>query len=137
MAASDQQQMNPYQVLIVDDDTQMRKLLKRVVADTGCVPVEIPKAKDALALIEKGQAHAMLLDLQMPGASGMDLLRVLRRRRLEIPTIVVSGFISEEAAVQLAELRAQAIVAKPFALDRLTSELRKALGLPDAGATPP
>ena len=62
-------------MLVVDDYAAMRDLLELMVAQVGCEPIEVDLAKDALDHIEKGQAHMMLLDLQMPGASGLNLLR--------------------------------------------------------------
>ena len=115
-------------MLVVDADAAMRDLLKLMVAQVGCEPIEVDLAKDALDHIEKGQAHMMLLDLQMPGASGLNLLRSMRRHRVWVPTIVVSGFISPEAAKQLAQLGVQDILAKPFAKEQVLEEIQKVIG---------
>ena len=96
-----------------------------MVAQVECEPIEVDLAKDALDHIEKGQAHMMVLDIQMPGASG---LRSRRRHRVWVPTIVVSGFISPEAAKQLAQLVVQGILAKPFAKEQVLEEIQKVIG---------
>jgi DNA-binding NtrC family response regulator len=117
-----------YRILVVDDDENMRDLLKLMVTQVGCEAIEVDRAKDALDHIEKGHAHMMLLDLQMPGASGLDLLRSMRRHRVWVPTVVVSGFISPDAAKQLAQLGVQGMVAKPFTKERVLGEIQKVIG---------
>ncbi len=116
----------PYRVLVVDDDEQMRRLL--MVAEVGCEAIELERAKDAMDHIERGRAHMMLLDLQLTGASGLDLLRSMRRHKVWVPTIVVSGFISPDAAKQLAEIGVQGMVAKPFTKERVLAEIQKVIG---------
>ncbi len=116
-----------YQILVVEDDPQMSALLQLMVTRMGHKPVEATKATEALDHIQKGHADLMLLDLQMPGASGVDLLRTLRRRNLRVPTIVVSGFISADAAKLLSELGVLSLVAKPFEQERIIGEIQKVL----------
>ena len=90
--------------------------------------LETGKANDALYFIERGRADLVLLDLNMPGASGKDLLTVLQRRRLEVPIIIVSAYVSRDIAVQVAQKGVKGIVAKPFKKDRIEGEIRRVLG---------
>jgi DNA-binding NtrC family response regulator len=99
-----------------------------MVAEVGCEAIELERAKDAMDHIERGRAHMMLLDLQLTGASGLDLLRSMRRHKVWVPTIVVSGFISPDAAKQLAEIGVQGMVAKPFTKERVLAEIQKVIG---------
>ena len=116
-----------YRILVVDDDRDMRALLGKVVAELGCKPLEARSASKAVDLLEREQVDMMLLDIYMPGATGMDLLKALRKRRLMLPTVVVSGYVSSIVAKQLVELGVQDIVAKPFTVDRLFRQIRRAL----------
>ena len=116
-----------YRILVVDDDRDMRALLGKVVAELGCKPLEARSASRAVDLLEREQVDMMLLDIYMPGATGMDLLKALRKRRLMLPTVVVSGYVSSIVAKQLVELGVQDIVAKPFTVDRLFRQIRRAL----------
>ena len=116
-----------YQILVVDDDRDMRALLGQMVAELGCRPLEARSASMAVDLLERERVDMMLLDLYMPGATGMDLLKALRKRRLMLPTVVVSGYVSSIVARQLVELGVQDIVAKPFTVDRLFRQIRRAL----------
>ncbi len=117
-----------FQILVVDDDPDMREMLQLLVTNMGYNALEAGKAKDALQFIERGKADLVLLDLNMPGASGMDLLTVLQRRRLEVPIIIVSAYVSQDIAGQLAEKGVKGIVAKPFKKDRIEGEIRRVLG---------
>ena len=63
----------------------------------------------------------------MPGASGKDLLTVLQRRRLAVPIIIVSAYVSRDIAGQLAKKSVKSIVAKPFNKDRIEGEIRRVL----------
>jgi CheY-like chemotaxis protein len=83
------------------------------------------KAKEALSTIEHGTVDLCLLDLNMPGVSGFELLKLVRRRHLPIPVIVVSAYISETVAKDLAAVGIQGMVAKPFKKDRITEEIQR------------
>ena len=112
-------------ILVVDDEPEMRAMLQMMLSRIGCDTVEASKATEALAHIQKGRADVMLLDLRMPGASGVDLLRTLHRRNVRVPTVVVSGYISADVAAQFTELGVVGMVAKPFKQERILSEVQK------------
>lgn len=112
-------------ILIVDDNEELRKMLGEILERTGYEVKSTDKAKDALAIIERGHADLLLLDLKMPGVGGFDLLKLIRRRHLPIPVIVVSAHISEEVAKQLAVVGIQGMIAKPFKKDRMTDEINR------------
>ncbi len=118
-------------VLVVEDDDQMRAMLELLLSRLGCKSIAVDKATEALRPIEKGQANLLLLDLHLPGTSGLDLLRTIRRRNLPVPAVIVSAYISEEAAQSCAKLGVTGMVAKPFEQERLATEIRR--GLRQAG----
>ena len=112
-------------LLIVDDNEELRTMLGEVLARTGYEVQSTDKAKDALSIIERGRADLLLLDLKMPGVGGFDLLKILRRRHLPIPVIVVSAHISQDVAKQLAVVGIQGMIAKPFKKERITEEIER------------
>lgn len=113
------------QILIVDDEPDMRDLLKEVLALYQCVSIEASRATEAMAHIEKYRIDLILLDIHMQGASGLDLLKVMRRRHFKIPTIVISGYITEELAGELSQFGIMGILAKPFTPSRIVDEISK------------
>ena len=130
---SESGQSQKWRVMIVDDEADVLEMLATLVTKMGHESIPVGKARDALGQIERGKADLLLLDLNMPGATGLDMLKVLRRRRLMIPTVIVSAHVSSDIAQQLAELSISGIVAKPFKKDRLEAEILKALGGPPRG----
>lgn len=117
--------------LIVDDDTDVRRFLCHLCEFEGYKVIEAERGREALICIEEGRADLMFLDLNLRGGSGVELLRILRRRDLDIPTIVISGYVSAETTQQLLELGVDRIVAKPFNTARILGEVRKALNIED------
>ena len=118
------------QILVVDDEPEMRNILREVIQTKKCVAIEASKATEALAYMEKYRVDLVLLDIHMQGASGVDLLKVMRRRHLKIPTIIISGFVTEELAAEIAKQGVVGIVAKPFTPNRILEEIQKVVTLP-------
>ena len=117
------------QILVVDDEPEMRNILREVIQAKKCVAIEASKATEALAYMEKYRVDLVLLDIHMQGASGVDLLKVMRRRHLKIPTIIISGFVTEELAADIAKQGVVGIVAKPFTPTRIVEEIKKVVAL--------
>jgi DNA-binding NtrC family response regulator len=115
-------------ILVVDDEEDVRTLLTTLIEKMGHESVETGRAKDALTLIERGKADLMLLDLNMPGVTGLELLKLIRRRRIMIPVVVVSAHVSAEIAKELSNLNIQGVLAKPFKRDRFEALIRKLTG---------
>ena len=117
----------PLRILIVDDNQELRTMLSEILERSGYGVQSTDKAKDALSIIERGQADLVLLDLKMPAIGGFDLLKLIRRRHLPIPVIVVSAHISQEVAKELAVVGIQGMIAKPFKKDRMTEEIERVI----------
>ncbi len=125
-APSDRSDVPP-SILVVDDDEQVRRLLQRVIETAGYTPVEAERGRDAIEILEDGEIDLMLLDINLRVGSGIEVLRILRRRQIEVPTIIISGYVSMGVTEQLMELGVDNIMAKPFRTDRIVEEIEKAL----------
>jgi DNA-binding NtrC family response regulator len=114
----------------VDDDPGVLKGLRGLLSDEGFSPVEARSAAEALRLLDApGQPPAlMLLDLRMPGETGLELLARLPKP-LPVPVVVLSGEASPAEAVQALKLGATDFVEKPPSPERLLTALRNALAL--------
>jgi DNA-binding NtrC family response regulator len=115
-------------IMVVDDEDDIRTMIGEMIETWGHEAILVDKTKDILTGIARGRADLLLLDLNMPGASGLDVLKVLRRRRIQTPTIIVSAHVSADVAQELAELGISGIVAKPFRRERLEAEIKKIFG---------
>ena len=115
-------------VLIVENDKAVRDVLARLVSRMGHEMIVVERATRAVSVLSERSVDAMLLDLHMPGPHGQDLLRFLQKRDISAPpTIVVSGFLNNDAIASLIDLGVCGIIAKPFQPDRLMSELERVL----------
>jgi len=129
---------NPKTILVVDDDDNVRQFLCELCRMSGHRVVEADRGRDALNRIDERLPDLMFLDINMKGGTGLELVRILRRRNLYIPTIVISGAVSVDVTDQLLRLGVDGIVAKPFEARRILDEIRTALsgedGPDDSGA---
>jgi DNA-binding response OmpR family regulator len=124
-------------VLIVDDTDIVRRALELAVRRMGHEAVSANRAEDALALAEAAPPDLALLDYRMPGMSGADLFRALRRvLRDRCPKVLfVSATPQEEVARDVGPDAARAgYVKKPFHLDDLQRVIAAALHSPASGS---
>ncbi|WP_233261590.1 sigma-54 dependent transcriptional regulator [Vitiosangium sp. GDMCC 1.1324] len=117
-------------ILLVDDDPGVLKGLRGLLSDEGFSPMEARSTAEAVRLLDApGPPLAlMLLDLRMPGETGLELLARLPRP-LPVPVVVLSGEASPAEAVQALKLGATDFVEKPPSPERLLTALRNALAL--------
>ena len=110
-------------VLVVDDETPARERLKRLLAEIEGVKV-IGEAKDgveAIEVIEQEQPDLVLLDIQMPGLDGFDVIEAL-----EEPPSIVFVTAYDEYAIRAFEVNALDYLLKPFGRERLEQAIRRA-----------
>jgi len=113
-------------VLIVDDDSALRRLLRAALTARGYDVVEATDGQEGLLAMEKEDPDLVLLDIAMPKMTGWEVLEALRERpELEkIPIVVISALGDE---VRARGLGALAVLVKPFMMDRLYETVRSAL----------
>jgi DNA-binding NtrC family response regulator len=114
-------------VLIVDDEAAARRLLDIRVRGLGCQVVMAGNGREALATIERDMPALMLLDLQMPEMGGLELLRTLQCDGIDLPTIVITGHGSIEAAVDAIKGGASDFILKPIDGQHLEIAVRRSL----------
>jgi DNA-binding response OmpR family regulator len=99
-------------VLIVDDDRELRELMAWKLRREGYDVRVAGDGAEALGLIETEPPAVILLDLQMPVLDGLGFARELRRRRISLPIVLMSG--STDGARAAAEIGAEDWLPKPF-----------------------
>jgi two-component system KDP operon response regulator KdpE len=113
-------------VLVVDDEKPMRKLLSSNLRASGYAVREANDGSEALKLIAEHEFDLLLLDLNMPGPSGLDVL-VAARRDANIPILVVSRLGREHDTVQALNRGADDYMRKPFGMLELLARVRALL----------
>jgi DNA-binding response OmpR family regulator len=104
-------------VLIVEDETTLRRVVARNLTVRGIRVREAETAAEALAAVRVEAPDLMLLDINLPDRTGWDVLRELRRLGVNVPTVVVSAV--RIGAGRLEEFRPLAYLPKPFPLEAL------------------
>ncbi|BDA78498.1 DNA-binding response regulator [Leptospira kobayashii] len=113
-------------ILIVDDDTRIRKILRIALEAKGYFTLEAASKKEAIELIALQSPKLVLLDLQLPDGSGEDLIKEVRQWT-EIPVIVLSVINQDEDKIRLLDSGADDYVTKPFSMGELLARMRTAL----------
>ncbi|MDX8477385.1 response regulator transcription factor [Mesorhizobium sp. VK24D] len=114
-------------ILIVDDEPPIRKLLRVGLGSQGYAISEAPNAKAAIELIGTETPDLILLDLGLPGMTGLELLGKWRGDGLDIPVVILSSRTDEAGIVTALELGADDYVTKPFGMNELIARIRVAL----------
>ena len=120
--------MSGARVLVVDDEPEMRRALRSILAGHGYEPILAGTATEGLALLERRRPDIILLDLVLPDGDGVDITREIRReRRLDVPIIVLSAHGEEHQKVRVLDLGADDYLTKPFGVAELLARIRAAL----------
>ena len=122
-------------ILLVDDDNEMRDLLRDVLSDEGYEVVEAANGAEALLLLHRQSFAAIILDKNMPGLSGLDLLPGIRTICPQTPVILITAFGDVATYQEAREKGAFEYLFKPFGMEAILQVLRKALaqqGMPTA-----
>jgi two-component system, OmpR family, response regulator len=113
-------------ILLVEDDPALRTLTTRALQENGYVVRPCATAPEMWIALEAGPVDLVLLDIMLPGTSGIDLCRQLRRES-EVPIIFISAKGSETDRVIGLELGADDYIAKPFGTRELIARVRAVL----------
>jgi DNA-binding NtrC family response regulator len=114
-------------VLIVEDDARIRANLVYQVGRLGLDAEAVASAEEALERLADGAFDLLLLDVRLPGMSGVDLVRRLAASGRLPPTVVVSGEASVGEAVEALQLGVHDFIEKPFSPERLERSVRNTL----------
>lgn len=118
-------------VLLVDDDAQVRSAVRRVLIHLGYDVVEAASGEDALALCAAGGLEpyaCVLLDMQMPGMGGAEVLHRLRELWPLLPVLVATGYHRDEVVAELLTFGHVGFVRKPFEVSELGLQIEGLLG---------
>jgi DNA-binding NtrC family response regulator len=119
--------MKRSKILVVDDEHLIRWSLEQNLKKQGYEVVTAGTGEDALRLVREEQPDLVLLDIQLPGISGIDVLEKIKDHDEDIIVIMVTANSGLENAVRAMRLGAYDYVNKPFNLDELSIVVRKAL----------
>src|SRR5512132_3576784 len=113
-----------YKILIVEDQTDLAKGLEINFKKEGYSVVKATTGEDALKLVPQECPHLIILDIMLPGISGLDVCRELRAKGIETPIIMLTAKGDEIDRVVGLELGADDYMTKPFSLRELLARVR-------------
>ena len=114
-------------ILVVDDDSDIRKVLAWVLGRQGYLVETVENGKQALKVCEKLPFDVALIDVELPDMKGTELLARLKALQPGIIRIIVTGFPSVENAMKAVNEGAEGYVLKPFNAEELLAMIRKHL----------
>jgi DNA-binding NtrC family response regulator len=118
-------------VLIVDDEPVVRDAVSRILREEGLRAVSVPDAEAALAHPALDSCRLVICDVMLPGLSGLEAVAALRRRRPNLPVVMITGYAAAEQEARAAEVGATAFLAKPFDDVELMTMVRRAMDRAD------
>src|SRR6201996_4109356 len=119
-------------VLVVDDDPTQRRLIQAVLEREGFGVAQAEGGHEALTRLQSGgAADVIILDLSMPGMSGMETIKEMRARGFMAPVIVLTATGGVEVVVKAMQAGAQDFFVKPASPERIIVSIRNALQMGD------
>jgi CheY-like chemotaxis protein len=110
-------------VLVVEDEADLGDVFRDFLLELGHQPLVVRSAEAALGKLHTERPDAIILDIHLPGMSGLDFLQLRPVRELGVPIVAVSGVATETQARECLRLGAADFVSKPIPLDRLSEVL--------------
>lgn len=112
-------------IIIVDDDPEMRAVLRDVLERAGFRIAEAADADELLRLVPRAGPTAIVLDHEMPGDWGLEILPTLRHQWPALPVVFVTAFGGQRLREEATRLGATAYLDKPFRLSELIAILQR------------
>jgi len=117
--------------LVVDDFSTMRRIIKNLLNDLGYPNVtEADDGKTALPMLQAGSFDFLISDWNMPGMSGLDLIKAVRSdaKLAKLPVLMLTAEAKREQIIEAAQAGVNGYVIKPFTAETLKEKLDKILG---------
>ena len=118
-----------HEVLIIEDEVAVNNNIRKILSRRGYQVDQAFTKEEALRKTEQIAYKIVLLDLKIPGVSGLELLRAIREKRPESMVIIITGYASIETAKETARLGAVAYLPKPFTPNEIREVTENAVQL--------
>ncbi|HPA99678.1 MAG TPA: response regulator [Candidatus Marinimicrobia bacterium] len=111
--------MNQYKILIVDDEQNVCEFLGEFLQDKGYLVIKARSGSKALRYLEKNNPDLVLLDILMPGMSGLEVLKRIRKLYPDLPVIILTGVKDKRVVDDIINIGPVDFIPKPIDLDVL------------------
>ncbi|HEY82459.1 MAG TPA: response regulator [Dehalococcoidia bacterium] len=114
-------------ILVVDDEEGVRNLLQRILQERGYDVLTAADGEEALYVVSQGEADVVLLDIKMPGMSGLEVLDELAAQYPDTCVVMVTAVADTETAVSALKRGAYDYITKPFNRDSVIQKVQEAI----------
>lgn len=118
-----------HRILIIDDEESIRELLTDFLGSKGFEVLSAPDGTIGINLLKEDKFDLFLLDMMMPGPTGLDVLKELSSLKINVPCIVITAFGTVQTAVEAMKLGAFDYITKPFILDEISISIHRAINV--------
>lgn len=120
------------QILIADDEDPMRSTVAAWLSDEGFEVEQAADGVEAIKRVQEKDFDVALLDIKMPGANGLEVLRYIKKNSSQTEVVIMTGMSDISMAVEAMKLGAKEYLTKPIDMDQLVPQLRGIIRTRDA-----
>ncbi len=118
------------EILVVDDEQDICWALEKGLVDEGVLITQVHRGEDAIQAVQGRSFDVAIIDVKLPGKSGIEVSRVIRGLAPRLPIVMISGYHYEEDQPIQEGIRRreyQGFISKPFELDEVSALLRRVI----------
>jgi DNA-binding response OmpR family regulator len=120
-------EMEGTRILVVDDEEGIRKSLKAVLEEEGCLVDTAEGGQEAIAKSKTGSYNLALVDIRLPDMDGVELLTTMGQGTHKMIRIIVTGYPSLDNAIQAVNRGVDGYIVKPFTMEQLLNKIKEHL----------
>lgn len=113
-------------ILIVDDEQNIRELLKSILSDVGEV-YEAENGKQGLYIFNRETPDIVLLDIMLPDISGIELLQEIREKNKEVPVVMITAYETIKSVIDIMSINISGYITKPFIIKEVREKIKEIL----------
>ncbi|MBO8160458.1 MAG: response regulator [Thermosipho sp. (in: Bacteria)] len=119
-------------ILIVDDERNVRLLIEKFLSDENTKIEAYVSAEEALEAFEKNSENydMVITDVKLPGKSGLELIREIRKKAIDIPILIISAYVKPEIIAEFFKYENVDFLSKPFTKEELLTKVKQLLEKP-------
>jgi DNA-binding NtrC family response regulator len=118
---------NRFTVLLADEQEQWHQTVEELLKPQGVQTVIANNGREALRLLESTPVHVAVLDVQMPQLGGMQIVRLMRERKISSPTILLAGHMTNHLLHEALGMHVFSVLSKPVDFNMLLDSLARVL----------
>jgi len=118
---------NRNRILFVDDDDELREIVRDQLTAAGYELDEAMNGEIAIAKLGAEEYDLVLLDITMPGATGMDVLKFIKEKALACRVIMLTGMVGLSVAIDSMKMGADDYITKPYHMEYLLASIKRSL----------